>query len=70
MNFPHLGLKVPKLKFGSFFQNSYRSNDLTNSKRSDPNFLYKKLREVSGLKGMKFLVIPPGYWSDYAGGGG
>ena len=37
-NFPHLGLKVPKLKFGSFFQNSYRSNDLTNSKRSDPNF--------------------------------
>ena len=31
MNFPHLGLKVPNLKFGSFFQNSYRSNDLTNS---------------------------------------
>ena len=30
-DFPHLDPVVPRVKFGSFFQNSYRSNDLTNS---------------------------------------
>ena len=29
--FPHLGPVIPRFKFGSFFQNSHRSNDLTNS---------------------------------------